>query len=479
MKLDEFLKSKGYDLTDKQLIKPYQDMWLQWYKGNVPKFQNYTIYNGNKTIKCKRYTLNTAKKIAEDIANVILNERVVYHIGNEKTQNEINNILDANDFYVMANQQMEKMCALGEVAFVLSLGDLLYDKEAGIISTAEAKLKIDYLTCDKIYPLSNDGTKITECAFATYKKINNVQICVLSIHHKDENGFYVIDNYTFEVDKSGNLTDITDKMEETLQHLETGSEHPWFVIVKTPVANNIDLDSMEGISTFANSIDVLKGIDIIYDSFVNEFILGKKRIFVTGDLLQADTSTGEVKLTFDTNDVIFHIMPGDSTEGNKIQEVDMDIRIDEHKEGIQTILNLLSSKIGLGENRYEFNKAGLTTATQVISENSEMYRTIKKYELQVENAFVDLFTSICYIAKTFLGMTVEEEPEITIDFDDSIIEDKAETKRQAMLEYNAGLIDRIQYFVITREMTREQAVKFMETMDLPEEEEQEEEPTKE
>lgn len=479
MKLDEFLKSKGYDLTDKQLIKPYQDMWLQWYKGDVPKFQNYTIYNGTKNVKCKRYTLNTAKKISEDFANIILNERVQYHIGTEQTQNEINNILDANDFYTMANQQVEKMCALGEVAFVLSLADLLYDKENGIISTAEAKLKIDYLTCDKIYPLSNDGTKITECAFATYKKINNVQICVLSIHHKDEQGNYIIDNFVFEVDKAGNLTDISEKMEDTLRHLETGSNRPWFVIAKPPVANNINLESMEGISSFANSIDVLKGIDIIYDSFINEFILGKKRIFVKGDLLQADTSTGQVKLTFDTNDVVFHIMPGDSTEGNDIQESDMHLRMTEHKDAIQTALNLLASKLGLGENRYEFNKGGIATATQIISENSEMYRTIKKYETQVENALVDLFLSICYIAKNFLGLPVEEEPEITIDFDDSIIEDKAETKRQAMLEYNAGLIDRTQYFVITREMTREQAEKFIETMDLPEEEEQEEEPSNE
>lgn len=479
MKLEEFLKTKGYDLTDKMLIKPYQDMWLQWYKGDVPKFQNYTIYNGTRRVKCKRFTLNTAKKISEDFANIILNEKVQYHIGNKTTQKEINNILDANDFYTMANQQIEKMCALGEVAFVLSLGDLLYDKEAGVISTEQAKLNIAYLTCDKIYPLSNDGTKITECAFATYKKVNNVSLCVLSIHHKDDNGFYIIDNYTFEVTKSGDLVDVSDKMEDTLRHLETGSNNPWFVIIKPPVANNINLESMEGVSTFANSIDVLKGIDIIYDSFINEFILGKKRIFVKGDLLQADTSTGEVKLVFDTNDVVFHIMPGTSEEGNDIQEVNMDLRMEEHKEAIQTALNLLSSKIGLGENRYEFNKAGLTTATQVISENSEMYRTIKKYEIQVENGLVDLFTSICYIAKTFLGLSVEENPEITIDFDDSIIEDKAENKRQAMLEYNAGLIDKIQYYVITREMTREQAVKFLETMDLPEDEEDEEEPTQE
>ena len=129
MKLKEFIKSKGYDIDDKEIMQPYQNEWLGWYKGSVPKFQNYKIYNGNKEIKCKRYTLNIAKKVCEDFANLLLNEKVEYHIGNEKTQSIINDILDENDFYSMANQQIEKMCALGECAFVLSLGNLLYDIE--------------------------------------------------------------------------------------------------------------------------------------------------------------------------------------------------------------------------------------------------------------------------------------------------------------------------------------------------------------
>jgi hypothetical protein len=53
------------------------------------------------------------------------------------------------------------------------------------------------------------------------------------------------------------------------------------------------------------------------------------------------------------------------------------------------------------------------------------------------------------------------DDEITIDFDDSIIEDKGEIKRQALLEYNAGLIDKVEYFVLTRGYTPDQAAKFI------------------
>ena len=46
------------------------------------------------------------------------------------------------------------------------------------------------------------------------------------------------------------------------------------------IANNDDLPNPMGIPAFANAIDQLKGVDIAYDSYVNEFVLGKKRIMV-------------------------------------------------------------------------------------------------------------------------------------------------------------------------------------------------------
>ena len=60
----------------------------------------------------------------------------------------------------------------------------------------------------------------------------------------------------------------------------------------------------------------------------------------------------------------------------------------------------------------------------------------------------------------YLRIGKEYEKDITIDFDDSIVEDSAEVKRQALLELNAGIIDNVQYYQDVYKMTKEQAIKF-------------------
>ena len=58
------------------------------------------------------------------------------------------------------------------------------------------------------------------------------------------------------------------------------TSNPYFQIWKPNLANNFDTGSPMGISIYANSIDRFKSLDVKYDSFYNEFILGKKRIVV-------------------------------------------------------------------------------------------------------------------------------------------------------------------------------------------------------
>lgn len=67
----------------------------------------------------------------------------------------------------------------------------------------------------------------------------------------------------------------------------TGSDKRQFVIDRLNIVNNVDPDSPMGVAVFANAIDQLKGVDIAYDSYVNEFILGKKRIFVVPEMFPA------------------------------------------------------------------------------------------------------------------------------------------------------------------------------------------------
>lgn len=459
MKIQTFFRKMGYDITEYENMKTYVEIWNSWYKGKVPSFQNYYIYNGEKKVLKQRKTMGMAKKICEDFADLLLNDKVVFNIGKEEESKKVNAILDSNDFYVLANEGIERSFWGGTGAFVLNIKDLIYDTNTKIIkATEESRLKIEFVTVDKIIPLTYEGKKVIECAFITNKTINGQKFMYISIHKKNEQGNYIIENYLFKLNKNG---DIQQEMElsNTLKFIDTKGTRPWFSILRPNVSNNLFESSPFGISIFANAIDILKALDIVFDSMSNEFVLGRKRIFVKSELLKADITTGELKLIFDENEVVFHSMPCENGK-EEIHEVDMKLRVAEHEQAIQLILDILSSKVGLGDKYYEFRKTGMATATQVISENSDLFRTIKKHELAIENCLYDLFKSILYIENTFFNAELDEDAEISINFDDSIIEDMSEIKKQALIELNAGLIDNIEYYKKVYKMTDKQAQKF-------------------
>ena len=413
-----------------------------------------------KGIKNKKNHGN-GKKICEDFADLLLNEKVKFNIGDKNESKKINEVLDKNDFYVLANEGIEKSFWGGTGAFVLSIKDLIYDTNTQIVkATEQTKLKIEFVTVDKIIPLTYEGKKVIECAFITNKTINGQKFIYISIHKKSEQSNYIIENHLFKLNRNGDIQQEIE-LNDTLKEIDTKSDKPWFSILRPNIANNLYEDSPYGISIFANAIDILKALDIVFDSMSNEFILGRKRIFVKSELLKPDLATGELSLVFDENEIVFHSLPTNDGNGkDEIKDIDMKLRVAEHEQAIQLILDILSSKVGLGDKYYEFRKTGLSTATQVISENSDLFRTIKKHEIAIENCLYDLFKSILYIENAFFSAGLNEEAEISINFDDSIIEDMTEVKKQAMLELNAGLIDNIEYYKRVYKMTDEQALKY-------------------
>ena len=84
----------------------------------------------------------------------------------------------------------------------------------------------------------------------------------------------------------------------------------------------------------------------------------------------------------------------------------------------------VSSKCGFGENHYKYDNGNVSTATQIISENSEMFRTIKKHEIILESVLIELCRVLLRMGNAYMNAGLNESVEITVDFDDSIIEDK-------------------------------------------------------
>ena len=74
----------------------------------------------------------------------------------------------------------------------------------------------------------------------------------------------------------------------------------------------------------------------------------------------------------------------------------------------------------MGTGRYQFNSSGVKTATEVISDKSDLYQNLKKNEIPVRAAIVGMVKAVAFL----LGAG---EVEVSINFDDSIIEDSNAT----------------------------------------------------
>ena len=253
--------------------------------------------------------------------------------------------------------------------------------------------------------------------------------------HRLNGGEYDIENHLYDAEEVP-LTSVRG-FETIPPVVHTGSDKPQFVIDRLNIANS-DEENPMGVAVFAYAIDQLKSIDITYDSYVNEFVLGKKRIVVQPEA----TKDINGRPVFDKRETVYYVLPEDrAADGNILQQVDMTLRTAEFNTGMQDMLNVLSSKCGFGENHYKFDQTSIATATQVISENSTMFRTIKKHEILLEQAITELCRILLRMGNHYMGAGLNEEVEISIDFDDSIIEDKGQDFNRDMQLLGAGIMN--------------------------------------
>lgn len=443
MNIIEKLKALGYTTVDEDFYRKI-DEWKSWHEGDVKGFHRYKVRNGQNVVKCKRYTMNMGKKVPEDWANLLMNERVEITLDGDKEQEFIDRVFAENNFSVRANEMQEFAFALGTVAFIPRVVGMQVVDGSAISGSAQG-IAIDYVTVEHIWPLSWHNGVITECAFDSIVTSNGEDYCYLQIHRK-ENGVYQIENrvYHYDNDNIGTEVELSEVsgFENVPAVVYTGSDRRQFVIDRPNIANNFDYSVPLGVSVYANAIDNLKGVDVAYDSYVNEFLLGKKRIMVKPAAMEY--LDGEP--VFDASDVTYYVLPEDlGNDGAVITPIDMTLRTADHTTGIQTMLDLLSSKCGFGESHYRFDGGNLTTATQVISENSTLFRTVKKHEIILEQAIKELCRIILHLGNTAMGAGLNEEAAVTIDFDDSIIEDKTSERSNDRQDLAAGIMNDWEY----------------------------------
>jgi A118 family predicted phage portal protein len=445
----------------------YKGFYNAWHLIAAPTIEN------PKATRRMAY-LNLSKAVCSELAGMVWTDQTevtVSTAGIELAENEEDPLqkfvrksaLEKNNFGVKMSETIEQAAALGGAALKV-WREVRHDSEGREVEGSE-RLKIGYCMADQFIPTAWDNAEISEAVFISRQAKGGYYYTRLE-WHKWDGVTYTITNELYRADqyRTGSrepqdilgmrvpLAEIYPFLDETAT--VDGIENTLFSYFRTPTANNIDDNSPLGVSIYANAIETLHALDICFDSFVREFRLGKKRIIVPARMIKTviDPVSGEPRRYFDATDETYEALSTDDPDSLKIQDNSIELRVDEHVSAMNAFLNIFCLQVGLSSGTFSFDaKSGLKTATEVVSENSKTYKTVKNFQNMIRPAVVRLVENIITVAalydmKTEDGQSVRELAErgytVNVAMDDGITQDRQTNINEGMALVGAGLLSK-------------------------------------
>ncbi|MCC5894846.1 MAG: phage portal protein [Alkalibacterium sp.] len=406
-------------------------------------------------------SMGMGKVLPRKMASLIFNEKAKLSISergkddSENTQDSkaaafVIETLKDNGFYKHFQRYLEYGYALSGMAIK--------------VYEYDGQVKLAYAAADAFYPLGNDSNTIDEALFVT-EEYKDGKYYTLLEWNEWEGDIYVITNELFESSEKGQLGTKTtlDKIYDGLDprvEIE-GLRRPLFVYFKLNEANNKNLQSPLGISLFENSYDTLYMLDYLYDFWINEFKLGKRRIAVDHSMIRPFIDlNGTQRMAFDPEETVYTAL---NMEDQPVKDLSVEIRSREIIESINALLDILSMQVGLSTGTFTFDGNSVKTATEVISENSLTYQTKNSHETLVEEGIKELITSIMDIAALYeLYNGPIDNIDVSIDFDDSIAQDRTQNLAFYATAVSSNMIPNLEAIQRVFNVTKEEALDWME-----------------
>jgi A118 family predicted phage portal protein len=447
----------------------YKGYYEAWHLVPAP-----TIKDQNA--KRRMFYLNLSKAVCSELAGMVWTDQTDVSIStNGFTPTEANpddplqafveKVLHENNFNVKMLEAIEQAAALGGEALKV-WHEVRRDREGNEVPES-GRLKIGYCMADQFVPTAWDNAEVTEGVFISRTAKGGYYYTRLEWHKWDGLTYYITNElYRAEMYRNGNTQEPQDILgmrvplaeiyplldEETVVD---GVEKALFSYFRTPTANNIDDNSPLGVSIYANAMETLHALDICFDSFVREFRLGKKRIIVPARMVKTivDPVTGAPRRYFDATDETYEALSTDDPDSLKIQDNSVALRVEEHVAAMNAFLNIFCLQVGLSAGTFAFDAQnhGIKTATEVVSENSKTYKTVKNFQNMIRPAVIRLVENIIAVAslydmKTDDGQSVsalaERGYEVNVNMDDGITQDRQTNINEGITLVGAGLMSK-------------------------------------
>lgn len=415
--------------------------------------------------------LNMSNAISAEIAGMVWTDQCDVCVSIEGNDSEydplhdyIQHVLKHNNFQKKMGEAIEQAAALGGEA-LKTWYEVKRDSEGNEIPET-GEVKIGYAMADQFVPTAWSNAGVSDGIFVSRQARGGYYYTLLEWHIWDGTT-YIIRNelYRAEQKKAGvggdqDILGFRYPLAELYPYLDDevviDTEKSLFTYFRTPRANNIDDNSPLGVSMYANAMDTLHAIDICFDSFVREFRLGKKRIIVPARMIRnvVDPVTGKNVRYFDATDETYEALSTDDPDTLKIQDNSVVLRVTEHVDAMNALLNILCLQVGLSFGTFSFDMhGGIKTATEVVSENSKTYKTIKNFQNQITPAIEELIDAIIQVASLYDvvwdGYSIRElaargySTKVTLD--DGIVQDRQTNINEGMTLVGAGLMSKFKF----------------------------------
>lgn len=456
----------------------YIETWRQWWQGNVPGVHTRSAEYASGTKKRTVASLRMPKRVCEDWANLLLNDRTTFQIKDSDTaryllgddEQQVGGLLRDLHFWQNANKLVEQAYWSGTGAFVLSAENLTI-RNGTALPSPETRLRLDYDPASCILPLRVERGIVTEAAFVSECLIDRKPAVYLQTHTGNEQR-RTIRNEWFRVTDSVSGIPEYAKLEQPpegmVESITVEGSPPWFSLFSPAAVKNIDGGTGLGQSIFAEALAEAQGIDLAFDNYREDIRLGHKKIFYSADLCRTVIGKDSKPHHIPPDDDVvsqFVTLPekaGSLDQAAEYHEYNPDLRVEQNHKAVQDMLNLFSFKCGLGCHRYNFELGNVATATEYNGSRQDLVASANKNQIPIESALVSIVRAILWAAKNLQGAGVDPETPISVDWDDSYITD-AETRMSQMRDDAlSGLLPRYKYLAARYGVSEEDARKLAE-----------------
>lgn len=399
-------------LTD-EMIEAIE-LWSACYSGKAP------WVDGDKVV-----SLRLEKSITRELANVALNEMTV-KISNEQLDGIFRRSLAGH-----LNRSLQRGLAT-----------------RGLILKPLADNTTQFIAADLYIPLSADvNGRYRDIIFPEYKKLGNRYFTRFERHTLGKNGLTITNTAYLSgfADSLGREVPL-DYVEEWANYAPRVTfpvDRMIFGQFSVPIDNTIDNDQ-NGVSVFADALDIIKRADIQYGRLDYEFESARRRIHADMTLLKK--TGGGYKI----DDDIYVDVNGDKDDF--FSEFSPALRQDGFVAGLEEYKREIEFAVGLSYGDISNPQYVEKTATEVNASKFRKRNTVDKIQEQLRVCLEDYVWALA-----FYNRMTKSGYEFTCDFKDSILNDEASEREEDRKDLANGTLRPEEYRAKYRNETLEEA----------------------